>query len=75
MTNIWRKNHSQVLRAIIKKYKLIKTFLGEFPGSPVVKTPRFHRTGSRVRSLVGETKIPHAVQQGQKEKISPKQYC
>ena len=42
--------------------------LGDFPSSPVVKTPHFHcREHARVRSLVRETKILHAAQRSQKQ--------
>ena len=40
-------------------------FSGAFPGGPVVKTPHFKAGGAGL--LPGqETKIPHAVQHGQK---------
>ena len=45
-----------------------KTFLRDFPGSPVVKAPRFQCRGSNPGQ---ETKIPHATGHGQQQQLSP----
>ena len=41
---------------------------GEFPGSPVVRTPRFHCKGAWVRSLVGELRSRMPCDPAQKKK-------
>ena len=49
-----------------------KVYFGEFPGSPVVRTQRFHCHG--LGSIPGwGTKIPEAAQNGQKKKKKRKE--
>ena len=49
---------------------LLKELLGDFPGSPVVKTPRFH-CRVRVHSLVGElrSRMPCGTAKKKKKKV------